>query len=194
MVLGSVPSSSKRPKVTSNLPHLVHHAGGQQVPRGTNQRVAAPIEKPRIAGDHGFALPAPHDERAGRHAAAPPERIVIRSAASALASPFAPAARPKPASRVASSTSAVTTRLACAPAFSGRFKPAGTEGIAGADLPATSARWGARYFRSIPVADDSRRVSATTRRCRSTPGVNSKPMAFGISAFGLPISRVWDEK
>ena len=43
------------------LPHFVYHAAGQQS-ACANQRVAAPVEKPRIAGDNRFAFVTADDE------------------------------------------------------------------------------------------------------------------------------------
>jgi hypothetical protein len=44
--------------------HFVNHAGGQKSARA-NQRVASPIQKPRITGDDRFALVAAHDKLFG---------------------------------------------------------------------------------------------------------------------------------
>ena len=64
MVLGSVPSFSNRAKVSNDLPDFVHQAGGQQ-PAGADERVAPPIQKPRIAGDDRLAAAAADDKGAG---------------------------------------------------------------------------------------------------------------------------------
>ena len=47
-----------------NLFHLVGHACRQKSAR-TNQRVAAPIQKPRIASNDGLEIIAPHHELSG---------------------------------------------------------------------------------------------------------------------------------
>ena len=52
----------KTPEGDEQLFHLLHHAGREQSARA-NKRIAAPIKKPRISGDDGETVIAPHHKR-----------------------------------------------------------------------------------------------------------------------------------
>ena len=96
-----------------NLFHFLHHARRQKSARA-NQRVAAPIQKPRITGDDGLAVVAADDKRARRLQQLRLKIFVPRAALSSFQCD----------SRV-SSISAVTVSVTLAPFGSGNSNQPG---------------------------------------------------------------------
>ena len=77
MVLGMRPFAEKRPKVTSKSSTSDDHARRQQTARA-DQRIPAPIQKPRITGDDGASRAAPHHKSARSQRQLPPKGVVLR--------------------------------------------------------------------------------------------------------------------
>ena len=145
-----------------NLLHLVRQTGGEQA-AGANERVAAPVEKPRITGDDGLAFATADDELFRGAFELRGESLQFRLSRSG---PFLERGTP-------SQSEFDVPFPPSGPAWPSRLWPAAVQTSRGCRRPRCRlgraiARPDAGCFRTIPAADDIRRRRQT--RAAGGPG------------------------